>query len=148
LLLLLLQFGSVDDVLAVYGHQQQLYGFASMGVQTTLIHALLKAHARGSPGNQAAYEAWRRLRGSGRQLDAQALLAGVRLGACAQAQPWVTMLNTQLLALHGERRGVTAAAGTCPGSSACLRTAVALTLILLLLLLCRHARVCVRGAAG
>jgi hypothetical protein len=75
-LLLLLQHGSVDDVLAVYGHQQQMYGFASLGVQTTLIHALLKAHGRGAPGNLLAYEAWASMRASGRQLDAQALLAG------------------------------------------------------------------------
>lgn len=71
-----LQFGSVDDVLAVYAHQQQLYGFASTGVQTTLIHALLKAHGRGQPGNLLAYEAWRGMRAGGRLLDAQALLAG------------------------------------------------------------------------
>ncbi|WIA31294.1 hypothetical protein OEZ86_002196 [Tetradesmus obliquus] len=76
------QFGSVDDVLAVYQHQQQLYGFASMGVQTTLIHALLKAHGRGQPGTLLAYEAWGRLRRSGRQLDAQALLAGMHACVC------------------------------------------------------------------
>lgn len=71
-----LQFGTVEDVLAVYGHQQQSYGYASAGVQTTLIHALLKAHSKAQPGHLLAYEAWGRLRGSGKQLDAQALLAG------------------------------------------------------------------------
>jgi hypothetical protein len=76
LLLLTLQFGTVDDVLAVYQHQQQLYGFASAGVQTTLIHALLKAHSRAQPGHLLAYEAWGRLKNCGKQLDAQSLLAG------------------------------------------------------------------------
>jgi hypothetical protein len=71
-----LQVGGVDDVLAVFNYQQQWYGFASLGVQTTLIHALLKAHAKGSPGTQLAYEAWRRLKSSGMQLDGPALLAG------------------------------------------------------------------------
>lgn len=70
------QFGTVGDVLAVYGHQQQMYGFASAGVQTTLIHALLKAHSKSQPGHLLAYEAWGRLKKSGKQLDAQALLAG------------------------------------------------------------------------
>jgi hypothetical protein len=70
------QFGSVDDVLAVYAHQQQLYGFASVAVQTTLVHALLKASSKAQRGHLLAYEAWARLKGSGRQLDAQALLAG------------------------------------------------------------------------
>jgi hypothetical protein len=60
----------------VYQHQQQLYGFASAAVQTTLIHALLKAHNKSQPGHLLAYEAWGRLRGSGKQLDAQCLLAG------------------------------------------------------------------------
>eukprot|EP00775_Hariotina_reticulata_P011218 gene11218-11367_t len=68
--------GTVDDVLIVFNYQQQWYGFASMGVQTTLIHALLKAQAKGRPGTQLAYEAWRRLKSSGMQLDAAALLAG------------------------------------------------------------------------
>lgn len=76
LLSVALQFGTVDDVLAVYQHQQQLYGFASAGVQTTLIHALLKAHNRAQPGHLLAYEAWGRLNNSGKQLDAQSLLAG------------------------------------------------------------------------
>jgi hypothetical protein len=76
LLSVALQFGTVDDVLAVYQHQQQLYGFASAGVQTTLIHALLKAHSRAQPGHLLAYEAWGRLNNSGKQLDAQSLLAG------------------------------------------------------------------------
>jgi hypothetical protein len=76
LLLSCLQFGTVDDVLAVYQHQQQLYGFASAGVQTTLIHALLKAHSKAQPGHLLAYEAWGRLKNSGKQLDAQSLLAG------------------------------------------------------------------------
>jgi len=71
-----LQFGTVTDVLAVYDQQQQAYGFASAGVQTTLIHALLKAHSKSQPGHLLAYEAWGRLKGSGKQLDAQALLAG------------------------------------------------------------------------
>lgn len=70
------QFGTVGDVLAVYEHQQQMYGFASAGVQTTLIHALLKAHSKSQPGHLLAYEAWGRLKKSGKQLDAQALLAG------------------------------------------------------------------------
>jgi hypothetical protein len=95
LLCLLLQHGTVDDVLAVYGHQQQLYGFASLGVQTTLIHALLKAHGRGQPGSLLAYEAWGRMKASGRQLDAQALLAGAaqRLGDACSCMQWRVLLR-------------------------------------------------------
>lgn len=73
----LLQHGTVNDVLAVYNHQQQYYGFASTAVQTSVIHALLKAHSKAAPGNLLAYEAWVQLKTSGRQLDAQALLAGM-----------------------------------------------------------------------
>jgi hypothetical protein len=58
-----------------------MYGFASAGVQTTLIHALLKAHSKSQPGHLLAYEAWGRLKKSGKQLDAQALLAGGWTGA-------------------------------------------------------------------
>lgn len=77
-----LQFGTVDDVLAVYQHQQQLYGFASANVQTTLVHALLKAHSKAQPGQLLAYEAWGRLKNSGQQLDAQSLLAGACVCMC------------------------------------------------------------------
>lgn len=80
----------MNDVLTVYDHQQQYYGFASTAVQTTLIHALLKAHSKAMPGNLLAYEAWVQLKTSGRHLDAQALLAGgcnsrgevMKLGLC------------------------------------------------------------------
>eukprot|EP00879_Flechtneria_rotunda_P020750 GHRR01021840.1.p1 GENE.GHRR01021840.1~~GHRR01021840.1.p1 ORF type:complete len:399 (+),score=130.46 GHRR01021840.1:1234-2430(+) len=95
------QHGTVDNVLAVYNHQQQYYSFASTAVQTTLIHALLKAHARGKPGNLLAYEAWQRLKGSGRQLDAQALLAGVHACVCVNRLSEAETLLEPLKAVAG-----------------------------------------------
>lgn len=111
--LLLLQFGSVDDVLAVYQHQQQLYGFASMGVQTTLIHALLKAHGRGQPGTLLAYEAWGRLRRSGRQLDAQALLAGAADDGSAAGWQGCCLRAAAAAAAGGQARGMGGSVCVC-----------------------------------
>ncbi|WIA11214.1 hypothetical protein OEZ85_011341 [Tetradesmus obliquus] len=109
------QFGSVDDVLAVYQHQQQLYGFASMGVQTTLIHALLKAHGRGQPGTLLAYEAWGRLRRSGRQLDAQALLAGAADDGSAAGWQGCCLRAAAAAAAGGQARGMGMHACVCVG---------------------------------
>jgi hypothetical protein len=133
LLPLLLQHGTVDDVLAVYGHQQQMYGFASLGVQTTLIHALLKAHGRGQPGNLLAYEAWARLRASGRQLDAQALLAGERRSSAQRLVQLHACMRCLSVRMRADR--ATASAQNAVAPHRALLTSSKLTLLLLLLLL-------------
>jgi hypothetical protein len=51
----------VEAVVAILQEQLRAYGFASVKVYTTYIHALIKASGKGKPGVPLALDTWRRL---------------------------------------------------------------------------------------
>ena len=56
-----MQAGNVEAVVAVLQEQLRAYGFASVKVYTTYIHALIKASGKGKPGAPMALDSWQRL---------------------------------------------------------------------------------------